>query len=254
MAFLVSRTCLAHRTAPNSTQTSFCIYSLRLAVCNTAHTLWFLDRLRVEYIGTTRDRTPDKSSQCIRPCSRRIPYCILSCLVCCVMADKMAVDRRSSLDHDIRCRRDNDRRTSVYTRLYSTGLAMDCNWHVVVVCMACDLRVDALTSGNSICLCSLLPSHNHILHLVRQLHFRRWQFVVLQIRIESIFCLRIFRHLHLPVKHPLLLRAFAFRTGSIALSEQGENLLLFFLSPDVALANIMKFPSSPPGVHCSGSC
>lgn len=38
------------------------------------------------------------------------------------------------------------------------------------------------------------------------------------------------------------------------LSEQGENLLLFFLSPDVALANMMKLPSSPPGVHCSGSC
>jgi hypothetical protein len=53
----------------------------------------------------------------------------------------------------------------------------------------------------------------------------------------------------LPVKHPLLLRAFAFSTGSMALSEQGENLLLFRLSPDVARANMMKLPSSPPGVH-----
>lgn len=53
----------------------------------------------------------------------------------------------------------------------------------------------------------------------------------------------------LPVKHPLELRAFAFKTGSIAFSEHGENLLLFRLSPDVARANIMKLPSSPPGVH-----
>lgn len=53
----------------------------------------------------------------------------------------------------------------------------------------------------------------------------------------------------LPVKHPLLLRAFAFKTGSIAFSEHGENLLLFLLSPDVARANIIKLPSSPPGVH-----
>lgn len=43
----------------------------------------------------------------------------------------------------------------------------------------------------------------------------------------------------LPVKHPLVLRAFELRTGSIALNEHGENLLLFFLSPDVARANIM---------------
>lgn len=57
-----------------------------------------------------------------------------------------------------------------------------------------------------------------------------------------------------PVKHPLALRAFAFNTGSIALNEHDENLLLFRLSPDVALANIIKLPSSPPGVHCSGSC
>lgn len=58
----------------------------------------------------------------------------------------------------------------------------------------------------------------------------------------------------LPVKQPLALRAFAFNTGSIDFNEHGENRLLFFLSPDVALANIIKFPSSPPGVHCSGSC
>ena len=57
-----------------------------------------------------------------------------------------------------------------------------------------------------------------------------------------------------PVKQPLLLRALEFKTGSIALREHGENLLLLRLSPDVALANIMKFPSSPPGVHFSGSC
>lgn len=56
------------------------------------------------------------------------------------------------------------------------------------------------------------------------------------------------------MKQPLALRAFAFSTGSIAFNEHGENLLLFRLSPDVALANIMKLPSSPPGVHCSGSC
>lgn len=43
----------------------------------------------------------------------------------------------------------------------------------------------------------------------------------------------------LPVKQPLALRAFAFRTGSIAFREQGENLLLFRLSPEVALANMM---------------
>lgn len=56
------------------------------------------------------------------------------------------------------------------------------------------------------------------------------------------------------MKHPLALRAFAFSTGSMALSEHGENLLLFRLSPDVARANMIKLPSSPPGVHCSGSC
>ena len=43
----------------------------------------------------------------------------------------------------------------------------------------------------------------------------------------------------LPVKQPLLLRAFAFKTGSIAFNEHGENLLLFRLSPEVARANIM---------------
>jgi hypothetical protein len=57
-----------------------------------------------------------------------------------------------------------------------------------------------------------------------------------------------------PVKHPFELRAFAFKTGSIDFNEHGENLLLLRLSPDVARANIIKFPSSPPGVHCSGSC
>lgn len=30
--------------------------------------------------------------------------------------------------------------------------------------------------------------------------------------------------------------------------------MLFLLSPDVARANMMKLPSSPPGVHNSGSC
>lgn len=43
----------------------------------------------------------------------------------------------------------------------------------------------------------------------------------------------------LPVKQPLALRAFAFKTGSMAFSEHGENLLLFRLSPDVARANII---------------
>jgi hypothetical protein len=63
----------------------------------------------------------------------------------------------------------------------------------------------------------------------------------------SLFVFHIF--FNLPVKHPLELRAFAFKTGSIAFSEHGENLLLFRLSPDVARANIIKLPSSPPGVH-----
>lgn len=52
----------------------------------------------------------------------------------------------------------------------------------------------------------------------------------------------IIRHfviIFLPVKHPLLLRALEFKTGSMALSEHGENLLLFFLSPDVARANMI---------------
>jgi len=56
------------------------------------------------------------------------------------------------------------------------------------------------------------------------------------------------------VKQPFMERALAFSTGSIDFSEQVLNLLLFFLSPEVARANIMKLPSSPPGVHCSGSC
>jgi hypothetical protein len=60
---------------------------------------------------------------------------------------------------------------------------------------------------------------------------------------------KFFSYFGLPVKHPLELRAFEFKTGSIAFSEHGENLLLFRLSPDVARANIMKLPSSPPGVH-----
>jgi hypothetical protein len=51
-----------------------------------------------------------------------------------------------------------------------------------------------------------------------------------------------------------VLLAFAFKTGLILLRLHGENLLLFLLSPDVARANIMKLPSSPPGVHTSGSC
>lgn len=46
-------------------------------------------------------------------------------------------------------------------------------------------------------------------------------------------------YMHKPVKQPLALRAFAFSTGSIALNEHDENLLLFRLSPDVARANIM---------------
>lgn len=41
------------------------------------------------------------------------------------------------------------------------------------------------------------------------------------------------------VKHPLALRALALRTGSMDFSEHGENLLLFFLSPEVARANII---------------
>jgi hypothetical protein len=57
-----------------------------------------------------------------------------------------------------------------------------------------------------------------------------------------------------PVKQPLELLALVLRTGLILFRLHGENRLLFFLSPEVALANIMKLPSSPPGVHNSGSC
>lgn len=58
----------------------------------------------------------------------------------------------------------------------------------------------------------------------------------------------------LPAKHPFAERALKLRTGLMLLRLHGEKWLLFFLSPDVALANMMKFPSSPPGVHISGSC
>lgn len=57
-----------------------------------------------------------------------------------------------------------------------------------------------------------------------------------------------------PVKQPLGDLALKFSTGLILFRLHGENRLLFFLSPEVALANIMKLPSSPPGEHCSGSC
>lgn len=61
-------------------------------------------------------------------------------------------------------------------------------------------------------------------------------------------------NLFLPVKQPFGERALKLSTGLILLILQGEKWLLFFLSPDVARANIMKFPSSPPGVQTSGSC
>ena len=43
----------------------------------------------------------------------------------------------------------------------------------------------------------------------------------------------------LPVKHPLLPRAFACKTRLTDFNEQGLKLRLFILSPDVALANMM---------------
>lgn len=43
----------------------------------------------------------------------------------------------------------------------------------------------------------------------------------------------------IPVKQPFTLRALVFRTAFILLRLQGENLLLFLLSPDVARANII---------------
>lgn len=57
-----------------------------------------------------------------------------------------------------------------------------------------------------------------------------------------------------PVKHPFGERALKFSTGLMLFKLHGEKWLLFFLSPEVARANMMKFPSSPPGVHISGSC
>lgn len=60
--------------------------------------------------------------------------------------------------------------------------------------------------------------------------------------------------LYSPVKQPLAERALVLSTGLIAFRLQGLKRLLLRLSPLVARANIMKFPSSPPGVHCSGSC
>lgn len=56
------------------------------------------------------------------------------------------------------------------------------------------------------------------------------------------------------MKHPFCDLALKFRTGLMLFKLHGEKRLLFFLSPEVALANIMKLPSSPPGEHCSGSC
>lgn len=60
--------------------------------------------------------------------------------------------------------------------------------------------------------------------------------------------------LYSPAKHPLDERALAFKTGFMETKLHGLKRLLFRLSPLVALANIMKFPSSPPGEHSSGSC
>lgn len=59
---------------------------------------------------------------------------------------------------------------------------------------------------------------------------------------------------NLPAKQPLGERALVFSTGFIAFKLHGLKRLLLRLSPLVARANIIKFPSSPPGVHCSGSC
>lgn len=46
-------------------------------------------------------------------------------------------------------------------------------------------------------------------------------------------------HRYVPVKHPLVLLALTFSTGLMADRLHGEKRLLFFLSPDVARANIM---------------
>lgn len=71
---------------------------------------------------------------------------------------------------------------------------------------------------------------------------------------ESNNWLKFQKLLYLPAKHPLEERALAFKTGFMETRLQGLNRLLFRLSPLVALANIIKFPSSPPGEHSSGSC
>lgn len=59
---------------------------------------------------------------------------------------------------------------------------------------------------------------------------------------------------HSPAKQPFEERALVLRTGLMDSKLQGLNRLLFRLSPLVARANIIKFPSSPPGEHSSGSC
>lgn len=117
---------------------------------------------------------------------------------------------------------------------------------LVLVCMVFHRGLDSLTLDNSTNLCSLLPNHNHILHPDQQHHCRRSLVAVLKIasiQIDLIKCkakmMEIKMNKMLPVKQPLMLRAFEFSTGSIALNEHGENLLLFFLSPDVARANMI---------------
>lgn len=47
------------------------------------------------------------------------------------------------------------------------------------------------------------------------------------------------RYDFIPVKHPRVLLALTFNTGFIADKLHGENRLLFFLSPEVARANII---------------
>ena len=58
------------------------------------------------------------------------------------------------------------------------------------------------------------------------------------------------------MKQPSIDLALTSMTLAMESTLQSENLLLLGLSPDVALANMMKFPVSPPGEQAtvSGSC
>ena len=61
---------------------------------------------------------------------------------------------------------------------------------------------------------------------------------------------------HSPEKHPLSSLALTSMTVAMETLLQAEKRLLLGLSPEVALANMMKFPDGPPGEQSSvsGSC